>query len=175
MLIRIINGLYRFAYPVGLVNNYTTGYKSEEPDEPEENEDSEEPEENEEPKEPEENEDSEEPGENEEPKEPEENEEPEEIEDLTTQEQAQDQDSEQYPELDNPMDYLDWDKWLFTFIYFSVMTINAFTLYIILSYTGAFIYAVQTTIVSYVDTARTPNLHFCETPFAVTPLQETNS
>jgi len=160
MLIRIINSLSNIVYPVGLVNNYTTGYKS---DEPEENEEPEEPEENEEPQE------------NEEPEEPEENEE---IEDLTTQ----DQDSDQYPELDNPMDYIDWDKWLFVFIYFSVMTINAFTLYIILSCTGAFIHAVQTTIVSYVDTivsyvdtARTQNLPFCETPFAVTPLQETNS
>ena len=154
MLNRIINSLSNLVYPVGLVNNYTTGYKSEEPEEPDENEEPKElvkPEENEEP---------------EEPEEPKENEDNEEIEDLTTQ----DQDSDQYPELDNPMDYIDWDKWLFVFIYFSVMTINAFTLYIILSYTGVFIYAVQTALVSYVDMAITPNLPFCETPFAVTPL-----
>ena len=142
MMKQIINSFSRFAYPVGLVNNYKNGYKSDEPDEPDENED---------------------PA-------------------LQSHDQVNNQDDDdndnenddenddEEPVFDNPLDYIDWDKCLFTFIYFSVMITNAFVVYIILSYSNTFIYAVENAVVSYVDMATTPNLPFCETPYAVTPM-----
>ena len=94
MMKQFINSFSRFAYPVGLINNYKNGYKSDEPDEPDENED---------------------PA-------------------LQSHDQVNNQDDDdnddEEPVFDNPLDYIDWDKCLFSFIYFST-SIKSFNLYLV--------------------------------------------
>jgi hypothetical protein len=189
----MLRRLSRFVYPVGLVNKHTTGYKSDENDHPDEdldeNKDENEDEdadadpdedadadadpdedadenENEDPDEDPDEDANEDPDEN---ADQDANEDPDEDIDEDIDEDA-DEDQDQAPEFDNLLDYIDWDKCLFTFIYFSVMVSNVFALYLFLSFVNTIVPSVQTALVSYVDLATTPNLPFCEAPFSVTPL-----
>jgi len=189
----MLKRLSRFVYPVGLVNKHTTGYKSDENDHPYEDEDLDEnkdenedagqdadadpdedadadenEDENEDPDEDADENENEDPDEN---ADPDANEDTDEYEDEDIDEDIDENaDQDQAPEFDNLQDYIDWDKCLFTFIYFSVMVSNVFALYLFLSFVNTIVPSVQTALISYVDLATTPNLPFCEAPFSVTPL-----